>query len=144
MIRFLGIYLLGLFISVFFLGDILAYFNTGVMNISLISNRPNDLYQLGLRILISYFFGMVYFIFKVKLLKIDLSIGQIILSTAGLILLFIIIDFLQVLVRLFLFKSQTINIYSILPLWLTFPCILIYYGIILKYGYKRKDIKWFF
>lgn len=143
MIRYLGLYLVGLVISVCFLEDVINLINTRILNVTLVSTQVNDNFQLGLRIFISYFFGAAYFFFKIQRLKITLSVSQIIFSIIGLILLFIMIDFLQVLITLKVIRGEQINVRSILALWLTFPSIIMYFGVLLKYGYKRTDIKWF-
>ena len=143
MIRYFGLYFVGLVISVFFLDVVINFINTRILNITLISTQVNDYFQLGLRIFISYFFGAAYFFFKIQRLKITLSVRQIIFSIIGLILLLIVIDFLQVLITLKILGREQIGTRSILALWLTFPCIILYFGVLLKYGYRRTDIKWF-
>ena len=143
MIKHVGLYLLGLIISVFFLGSIINFFNTKVLGATLISTQVNDYFQLGLRIFISYFFGAAYFFFKIQRLNITLSVRQIIFSIIGQILLLIVVDFLQVFITLKVLGREQIGTRSILAIWLTFPCIILYFGVLIKYGYKRPDIKWF-
>lgn len=142
MIKYIGWYLIGLIICLLLLDKAVIFINTRFLEIILISTRANDYFQLGFRIFFSYFFGATYFLFKIRKLQIHLTNKQIIFSIIGLIIMLVIIDFIQILITLKILFREQIFVRSILPLWLTFPCVILYFGTLLKYGYKRKDIKW--
>jgi len=143
MIKFVGLYFIGLIISVLFLKEAIIFINTNVFDAILVSTKVNDYFQLVIRIFLSYLFGAAYFFFKIQRLNIILKTEQIIFSMSGLIFMLIFINFLQVFITLKLLSKERIFIHSILSLWITFPCIILYFGMLLKYGFKRSDIKWF-
>lgn len=143
MIKHVGLYLIGLIISVIFLKEVVIFINTRILDATLLSIQVNDDFQLGFRFFLSYFFGAAYFFFKIQRLGISLTTKQVVFSIIGLITVFILIDFIQVFITLKILSKEQIFTHRILPLWLTFPCIILYFGILSKYGYKRMDIKWF-
>lgn len=142
MMKYIGLYAIGLIISVFFFREVIVFINTNILDATLVSIQANDYFQLGFRIFLSYSFGAAYFFFKVQRLRIDLTIRQTIFSVIGLMAVLIIIDFIQIFITLKVLSREYLFINRILPLWLTFPGVILYFGILIKYGYKRRDIKW--
>lgn len=143
MIRHIGLYLIGLVISLFFLKGVLVFINTRIFGADLASIYVNDYLQLVFRVFLAYIFGAAYFFFKIQRLEIRVTTKQVIYSIIGLILMFIVIDFVQFLIILKILPGKRAFTHSILPLWLTFPCIILYFGVLLKYGLKKNEIKWF-
>lgn len=143
MIKYVGLYLIGLLISVFFLREFIIYIDTDILSAKLTSFRVNDYFLIDVRIFLSFLFGAAYFFFKIQQAKVNPTTRQIILSIIGLIIILIFISFVQTLVSLKIFSQEQVFMNSILPLWLTFPFSVLYFGLLLKYGYKKRDIKWF-
>lgn len=143
MIKYVGLYFVGLMISMFFLKEAIVFFNSAVFGLKLTSVYVNDSFQLTFRIFLSFFFGAAYFFFKVQRYKLKLTNLQVIYSIVGLLGLFVFIGFIQGLINSEALAKENIFVHRLFPLWLTFPFIILYYGCLLKYIYKIKTIKWF-
>lgn len=137
MLKYAGIHIIGLVLSVGLLLHVFNYINTGILHADLMSVQPNDKFQLLLRIFVSYIFGAAYFYFKLTRVKYIPSSRQIILSAMGLIILLIVIDFVQVFVTINLLSRPHIFVHRILPLWLSYPCIILCFGLFQRYLLKR-------
>jgi len=143
MIRFIGWYIVGLVVCLMALKDVILSLNTMIFHATPVSLQANDAFLLIVRIFLSYLFGSAYFYFKIQKSKIDIRTRDIIFSMLGLIILLIVIDLIQVFITLKILSKEKIFMRSILSLWITFPCIILYFAMLLKYGYKRSEIKWF-
>jgi hypothetical protein len=136
MLRFVFIYAIGLIISVPVLKWCILYINTDVLQVILVSQQLNDLFELGFRIFLTVFFGAAYFGFKMRRSSISLTTRQLIFSVLGLIVAIIFADVGQVIVATRFLGMRQLHIRGILPLWLTFPVMITYFAILLGPVYR--------
>ncbi len=136
MVKVIFIYLMGLLLVAFFLPDIVIFLNTKILDVTIVSTQENDNFFLLSRAILSFIFGGAYFLFKYQRFGVRPRIIQGIFSTLGLIILLIVIDILQVVITQLFFRDNKITIRIIFALWITFPIIILYYGLPIKYIYR--------
>jgi hypothetical protein len=134
----IGIFSAGFILVAFFFKNLIDFINIKILGIPLLSDHVNDLFQLWLRICLSYSFGVLYFMFRAKRSKTIFSISQTISLTVGLMLLIIVIDVCEMIIVSRFLHEKHIPVSEILPLWLTFPLNILFVYCFFNVLSKRK------